>query len=86
MMILVLDFCKQNFLRLSDDYTRLLSTKDVTGKVWIVWQIYMKLSQVVILCSFCWTVWLYGTNLKRSFPFSKSAWKISWIISQLLDC
>lgn len=35
MTILVLDFSKQNFLHLSNDYTRLLSTKDATGKVWI---------------------------------------------------
>lgn len=72
MTILVLDFCKQNFLHLSDDYTRLFSTKDATGKVWTgltdQYEVFTCWDSVLLLLN-CKAI----RNLKHSFPFPKPA-------------
>jgi len=70
MTILVLDFCKQNFLRLSDDYTRLFSTEDETGKVWIVqtdlYEVFTCCDSVLLLLN-CLTIW---NELETQLPLS----------------
>jgi hypothetical protein len=75
MTILVLDFCKLNFLCLNDDYTSLFSTKDATGKVWIG---LTDLYEVVTCCDSalpllkCKTIW---NKLETHLPLSQNCMK-----------